>query len=165
MSINQNAVGINPTAVFTPGTTLNVTPPFQLGTRIKGDAGKEYIFAKAGGSITGAGYVAWIDKTNSAVMLSTSNDAGGEMVGIAPAAMNSGDYGWFQVLGPCSVRVLASCAANARLNTTATAGAVDDDGTAGSFPIPGLVITTSAGGAAATQPGLISYSYQGPVAL
>lgn len=165
MSINQNVVGINPAAVFTPGVTMNVNPPFQLGTRLRGDGGREYIFVKAGGAITGAGYVLWVDKTNSAVMLSTSNDAGGEMVGIAPAAMSTGDYGWAQVLGPCSVRVLASCVANARLNTTGTAGAVDDDATAGSFPIPGLVITTTNGGAAAVQPGLINYSFEGPVAL
>jgi predicted DNA-binding ribbon-helix-helix protein len=43
-------------------------------------------------------------------------------------ALLDNEYGWFQVLGKGSLRTLASAAIGTRLNTTATAGAVDDDG-------------------------------------
>ena len=57
-----------------------------------------------------------------------------------------------------SVRTLASAAKGTRLNSTGTAGAVDDDGTAGSEAIDGLVLGTATGGAAATNADAI-FSY------
>jgi hypothetical protein len=63
------------------------------------------------------------------------------------------------------VRVLASAVAQARLNTTATAGAVDDDGTATNFAINGLNITTTNGGATASVAGYLSYPTLATVAL
>ena len=152
--MNANALGPSFSSVFTPGTTLNQFPPFQLGTRMKGDAGTEWVFVKAGSAITGAGYVVTLTGTYQADMLSTSNDAGGSLVGIANAVFATGNYGWVQVLGNVSIEVLASAAANVRLNTTATAGALDDDGTTGAFAILGLVLTaarTSSAGLAAAQ--------------
>ncbi len=165
MTVMQNAAGANFTAVFTPGTTLNVNPPFKLGTRLKGDSGKEFMFIQANGAITGAGYVCQVDETYQATMVSTSNDAGGDPVGVAPAAFADNDYGWVQVLGPCVVRVAASAAANVRLNTTATAGQIDDDGTAGAFAILGLVLTTANGGAAGNAAGILSYPTQSQAAI
>jgi hypothetical protein len=46
---------------------------------------------------------------------------------------------------------LASAAIGTRLNSTATGGAVDDDGTASSEQIFGIVLLTATGGAAATN--------------
>jgi hypothetical protein len=151
-------IGAAPTV---PGTSAQVS----LGRR-NATGGKEYVYVQAASAITGAGYVCTIDpSTYQAAMVSTSNDAAVGLVGVPEAAFASGDYGWLQVLGACTIRVLASCAANVRLNTTGTAGALDDDGTAGSFAINGAFLTTAAGGAAATVAGFINYPSQSVVAL
>lgn len=147
-------IGIN-----TGFTVANTTDGrgFALGDRITDHDGKEYVYVQASGAITGAGYVCTIDETYQAAMLSTSNDAGGDLVGVPVTAFADNDYGWLQVKGPCVVRVAASCAANVGINTTATAGQLDDDGTAGSFDINGLFLTTANGGAAATAAAIANY--------
>lgn len=157
MTIGQNAIGAKFTETFTAGSAVNVFPPFELGTRMRGADGSEWMFVQANGAVTGAGYVCTVDETFQAAMLSTSNDAGGDLVGVAGVAFADNDYGWVQVLGACVVRVAASAAANVGLNTTATAGQLDDDGTAGSFDILGLVLTTANGGSAGTAAGMLSY--------
>jgi hypothetical protein len=43
------------------------------------------------------------------------------------------------------------------LNTTATAGTIDDDATVGAEVIQGLCITTTNGGSAGNQPGNLIY--------
>lgn len=157
MGIEANAIGADFTSTLALGTAVNIAPPFKLGTRLKGAGGTEWVYVQASGAITGAGYVCTIDETYQAAMLSTSNDAGGDLVGIPGVAFADNDYGWLQVLGPCVVRVAASCAANVGINTTATAGQLDDDGTAGSFDIDGLVLTTANGGSAATAAAQANY--------
>lgn len=131
---------------------------FGLGDRATSADGKEYVWLQASAAITGAGYVCFITTANLATMLSTSNDAIGNRVAIAPAAMATGDQGWFQVFGFAdSVQVLASCAANVRVNTTATAGALDDDGTAGAMSILGLVLSTARAASQGNAPAILSY--------
>lgn len=136
---------------------------FALGDRSQNADGKEYVYVQANGAITGAGYVVVIDETYQAAMLSTSNDARGDLVGVAPVAFADDDYGWIQVKGPCVIRVAASAAANARLNTTATAGQIDDDGTSTAFSLEGIYLTTANGGAAATAAGILNYPIIGVV--
>lgn len=160
MTIGQNSVGAMFTTPETLGAAVNVYPSFELGTRMKGGSGTEWVYVQASGAITGAGYVVTIDETYQAAMLSTSNDAGGDLVGVAGAAFADNDYGWVQVLGPCVIRVAASCAANVGINTTGTAGQLDDDGTSGSFDISGMVLTTANGGAAGTAAGMLNYPQQ-----
>lgn len=128
---------------------------FALGDTYVDNAGNGYTFIQAGGAITGAGFVVRFGVDYQATMLSTSNDAQGDRVGVALGAIASGEYAWVQTSGVfANVQVLASCAANARLNTTATAGALDDDGTAGSFPITGFVLTTARSASQGNAPGL-----------
>lgn len=165
MTIQQNSVGAQFLETFVPGTTINRIPPFRVGTRMKGNNGAEWMFVQFGGAVTGPGFVCQIDENFSAVMVSTANDAGGDMIGVASVAHASGSFGWLQVLGPCQVQVAASAAANVRLNTTATAGQIDDDGTAGSFAILGLVLTTARAASAGLAPGLLSYPTQAQAAL
>ena len=164
MTIQMNAIGADFSTPFTAGT-INPFPPFRVGTRMKGNAGTEYMYVQANGAVTGAGYVVQVDETFQATMISTSNDAGGDTIAVAPVAFADNDFGWVQVLGPCVVRVSASAAANVRLNTTATAGQLDDDGTAGAFAITGLVLTTANGGAAGTAAGNLNYPTQDRAAL
>ena len=134
---------------------------FGLGDRHIDQAGNEYVFVQAGSGGITANFVATIDEAYGAVMVSTSNDARGDLIGVAPVAIAANSYGWVQVKGVCNVQVAASCAANVRLNTTATAGQIDDDGTGGSIALDGIVLTTARGGSAGTAPAVLNYAIQG----
>lgn len=136
------------------------TPAFRLGT-VGGyddpDNGyKEYVYGRANGAVTAAGYVCveetGVDFAMINVTKTTPGTAGfGSRVGVAQAALADNEYGWFQIYGKGSVRTLASAAKGTRLNTTATDGALDDDATAGSEAVFGIVLGTATGGAAATN--------------
>ncbi len=134
-------------------------PTAGLGDRFTDNAGKGWLYVRANGAITGEGYVVIIDETYDAAQITTSNDALGDLIGVASVAFADNDYGWVQVSGPCNIRVSASCAANAPLNTTATAGQLDDDATAAALVIAGAVLTTSRGGSAGTAAGVLSNPY------
>jgi hypothetical protein len=156
----MNIIGADPSQSFTATELQNTGKGFGLGDRFTANDGKEYVFVLAGvGGITGAGYVGIIDEAYSAVMatLTTSATAFGDMVGVGVAAIAASSYGWLQVKGPCVILGNALCAANVRINTTATAGQLDDDGTAGSEVVEGVALTAAVGGAAATAAAIISY--------
>lgn len=130
---------------------------FGVGDTYVDQLGNGYTFIQAGAAITGAGFVVRFGVDFQATMLSTANDARGDRVGVALGAIASGEFAWVQTSGVfANVQVLASCAANTRLNTTATAGALDDDGTAGSFAIEHLVLTTARAATQGNAPGVAS---------
>jgi hypothetical protein len=151
--------------------TSNTIPPAALGTSGKafglGDrhvdhAGNEWVFVQASAAITGPGYVVRITPAYQANMLATSNGSRGTLVGVAPVAFAANEYGWVQVKGTCPVRVAANCPANVRLNTTTTAGQLNNDGTAGSFVVEGITLSTANGGVAGNAPAVLNYVIQGP---
>lgn len=149
-------IGINPTEVISDqGVTEG--RGYKVGTRGVDIDGKEYVWVHASGAVTAAGYVVQLDESYEAAMVSTSTDAIGDLIGVATAAMADNDYGWVQVWGVCVVRVAASAGANVRLNSTATAGQLDDDGGSTAMAIDGLVLTTANGGAAATAAAVVNY--------
>lgn len=157
------AIGANPLDTI-PAAEIRNGRGFSLGDTYVDNAGKAWVFCIAGGAITGAGYVVVIDEAYSALQLSTSNDARGDLVGVAAVAVTSGDYFWAQRNGVCdNIQVLASCAANARLNTTATAGALDDDGTSTTFQIDGMVLTTARAASQGNAPGMLNWPIIGAV--
>lgn len=143
MTIGQNSVGPNFAEVFTAGSVQQF-PDFELGTRAKSGDGKEYIFVQANGAIV-ANDVVFIDEAFQADQLETtvSATAFGQAVGVAGVAFADNDYGWVQIYGACTVNVGASAATNTALNTTATAGRVDDDATTGAEVVSGLVTTAA----------------------
>lgn len=146
-------------------TVPGASPQFGLGKR-SAEKGKEYVYVQANGAITAAGYICSIDpSTYQAAMISTANDAAVGIVGVAEAAFAASDYGWLQVMGACIIQVAASCAANVRLNTTATPGQADDDGTAGSFALNGMYLTTARAASAGTAAGFLNYPSQSVVVL
>ena len=117
---------------------------------------QEFVFGRANGAVTGAGYVCLEQTGNDWVMATTTTSAPGASgpgtrAAVAMGAMADNDAGWFQIYGGGSVRTLASAAKGTQLNTTATGGALDDDATAGAEVINGVVIMTATGGAAATN--------------
>src|SRR5262245_7908595 len=132
-------IGLDPTRTGTD-------PDVKEGQRfVDGRTGKEYVYVKATAAIA-AGDVVTFDETHTTVVaaVSTANAARGDRIGVAIVAIASGSYGWLQIYGVNSaVNVKASCAANVRLNTTATAGSPDDDGTATTKQIQGIYLTTA----------------------
>lgn len=146
----MKVVGIDATAVRTSAEG----PEFTVGQRGE-DQGKEYMYVVAGEAITAAGYMCVVDSSFTAEMVDTTSTAPGAGVGrpcgAAQAAIASGGYGWLQIYGNGSLRTLASAAAGTRLNSTATPGALDDDGTTGAEAIYGVSLGTATGGAAATN--------------
>jgi hypothetical protein len=117
---------------------------------------QEFIYGRADGAVTGLGYLCVEETGFDFAMASTTTTAPGASgpgtrCGAAQAALADNEYGWFQIYGKGSVRTLASAAKGTQLNSTATAGAVDDDATAGAEVINGLTIATATGGAAATN--------------
>lgn len=151
-------VGARPTETMTAAASTASGRAFGLGDRLVTQDGKEFVYVQANGAITAAGYVCTIDATYQAAMLSTSNDGYGNLVGVPLSAFADDDFGWLQVKGPsAAIQVAASAAANARLNSTATAGQIDDDGTTGAMEVRGIALTTANGGAAGTAPGVLNY--------
>ena len=160
--------GINPLIVYAITTATPELPgaPFAVGTRGVDSTGKEYVFCS---NTTTAALVAGdaltLSTAYAASQLTTSNDARGAMVGYPAVAVPAStsatvQYFWAQRYGICSaIKALASCAANVRLNTTATVGALDDDGTVGSMQVQGVYLTTANGGATATAAGILLYPF------
>lgn len=127
---------------------------FALGTRMFSANGGSWLYVSLP-AIVQAGSSVVVDPTTwLATLATTANSPFGEYVGVAPAVASLGNYGWVQMSGVIdNAYVGANCAANVRLNTTATAGMLDDDGTAGSKTATGIIITTARGGTNGVAPG------------
>lgn len=142
----------------TPVASLDEGKGFGLGDRYTDDSGKEYVYVQADGAIV-ANDVVIISEAYQADQIDTTNSAGavGDRVGVSPAAFADDEYGWVQVYGPCTINVATSCAANTKLNTTATAGRIDDDATTGAETILGLATTGAESNNAAA--GILTYPF------
>lgn len=150
--------------------TSSEGPEFAVGTlgynvTSAGPKGYVYVVADSTG-ITGDGYIALVDGSSfQATMASTTSSApgtgAGKQAGAARAAIAASGYGWVQVYGPGTVRVSASCAAYTIINTTATAGQLDDDATAGAEVIDGIVLDAANGGSAGTAAGFFCWPVVG----
>lgn len=141
-----------------PVSTLEEGKGFGLGDVHTDSAGKEYVYVQADGAIS-ANDVVIITEAYQADAIDTTNSAGaiGDRVGVAPADFADDDYGWVQVKGPCTINVATSASANTKLNTTGTAGRVDDDATTGAETIQGLYTTAAESSNAAA--GMLLYPF------
>lgn len=157
-------LGLNPASAITSDGELQGSS-MNLGARGVTYDGKEWVFCQATTAITGAGYCCTFDEAYAAAMLSTSNDARGDLVGVPAVAAGSGEYLWLQVKGPAQVLCVAATAVNTRLNATATAGQLDDNGSAsGGVEVQNIFVTTStASSAAGLNPCILNYPIQGAV--
>lgn len=156
----MKTIGIDPTQIYATVAAGGV-PGFKVGDYGSWDdpvdGQKNYIFGIALAAIV-AGQVCVEGVANSAwTPITTANTAAGQVgghgsrVGAAMVTLATNQFGWFQVGGRGTINTLASAALGTRLNTTATAGAVDDDGTAASRSINGLVLKVATGGAQANN--------------
>lgn len=139
------------------------TPEYVLGTVASSNDGNYYQYVKAGEAITQYA-TCLIDENYNIVMATTTTsapDAGqGKAVCVPQIALTNAYYGWVLVKGTGSVLGAASCVKYTELNTTATAGTLDDDATAGAEVISGIVFDTTLTGAAATS-AVINYPFVG----
>jgi len=143
------------TKVEMPTDTAN----FKLGQRAEGQDNSEWIYVQAdSGGVTGEGYVVLLDENYAADMIDTTNSASafGQRVGVAKTAVSADQFFWVQVRGRAKIRGAAEAAANATLNTTGTAGELNDDGTAGAEAIDGLILTTAVGATAGVAEGILN---------
>lgn len=104
----------------------------------------KWVYVKAGAAIAQYDCVA-VDETGSALKITTANAATSVKVGVAAAAFAINEYGWVQIYGNCTVNVLASCATDAVLYTSATAGSLDDTSTS-QVKIDNILLTATRGG-------------------
>jgi hypothetical protein len=140
-------MGIDPTRVYVSGTDVPEFSQGQLGATSDGNI---YMFYQASSAFSAVGMPGLMGASG-ATPASTTNTAPGtgqgRRIGFCAAELGSGDYGWFLVFGEGAVRVLASAAASTQLNSTGTAGAMDDDATAGAEVINGVALQSANGGA------------------
>lgn len=115
--------------------------------RACGSSGTEWVYVQASGAITQYDCVVIDEDGTARAVTDTVAAAGdGHRVGVAQVAFADNEYGWVAIAGSdIKVRVGASCAADALLWTTATAGVLDDaSASAASIRITGITVTTAA---------------------
>ncbi len=128
-----------------------------LGQTVKGEGGSEFIYVQFAAA-TVRGDLVHLNGSHVATRLTTASSPLGARVGAAVVTSAATDeYGWVQIAGQAPVNVAASATANTRMNTTATAGRIDDDGTTGAKVVNNLVLPAANGGAAAVIEGTLSY--------
>ncbi len=131
---------------------------FSLGDHLAGNDGAVFVYCSANGAVT-ANDVCLLPQDWDADALDTTNSASalGEKVGVGMGTLTDNQYGWFMICGTHdSINVGSSAAANAQLNSTATAGRIDDDATTGSEDVERLFLTT-AESSGNTAPGVLTH--------
>ena len=139
-------IGVDVSSTFTADQLASEGKGFSVGDRNVNHDGKEHVFVLAGAAITST-YACRYTAAYSAAHLSTSNDARGDLVGVAVADIASGSYGWVQIKGPANLQVLASCAANA----------LDDDGTATTMAVDGITLSTARAASQGSAAAVLNY--------
>ena len=146
------------------GVDFTATPDsaeFELGTRVFGSDGTEWVYVQANGAITQY-YTVAIDENYQAAHLTTALNTTGHQIGFAQVAFADNDYGWIAVRGSnIKATVKASCAADARLFTTTTAGVLDDASASAAARVYGVVAVTGAATNAAAVEVIASFPRAG----
>lgn len=129
-------------------TTKETTIPdgLYLGARCVDNAGTEYEYVRAAGTINQYDAVVITYAGLASALTTTNAGAIPQKVGVAQVSAATNDYFWVARKGPMTLNVLASCLKDVKIYTTATAGAVDDTATT---LIAGLVFTANNGGSTA----------------
>ena len=158
MSIHHATAPLAGARIDSPSAAAEHAP----GTRIAGTDGTEWIYVQAAGAIARYDYVTVDENFQAAAGTKTAVDAG-HAVAIAQAAFADDQYGWVATVGQgaaLKVNVLARCAKDAALYTTARAGKLDD-ASSNQTKIGGIAITAAAGGSAASRPAIVAHPRAG----
>lgn len=140
-------IGINPDSV-------TEDQEWKLGTLGQDYNGDIYQYVQADATGFSAGDAVIISEANVADQADTTASAPGTgqglPVGVPTADFTASYYGWVKRYGTVTnLNVATSAAAHTALNTTGTAGRLDDDATAGAEAINGLTTTAAASSNAA----------------
>jgi hypothetical protein len=112
--IGVNLSRVDSTAVFTPGTLVNLSD------------GGQAMYVKASTSALSTYAAVSISQNGIAMMLTTTNAAQTPRVGFAQTSIATSNYGWVQLGGQILVNLAAQCSSSVPLFTTSTAGVLDD---------------------------------------
>lgn len=100
---------------------------FRVGTRVKDNAGNEYVYLKGLTATAIGSWVVYDELGVTALMITTSIGP----AAIARAAVDaSTKFGWYLINGTGTGLALTAYADNATVNATATPGSVDDNAVA-----------------------------------
>lgn len=152
--------GIDPTKVY---ASTDTQFDFSVNTIGYDSDGKGYQFVRAKG-VVAVGDVVAIDEVGDADQVTTTVSAPGTgqglPCGVGVVALADNELGWVQRQGViAAINVATSAAVHTNLNSTATVGRVDDDGTAGAEVIEG--VTTTGAEASNSATGILNWPYVG----
>ncbi|MCS7084459.1 MAG: hypothetical protein NZ534_00065 [Bacteroidia bacterium] len=154
-------------------TRFTTVQEFTLGARAGLDTTegvKEFMYVSFPASTSFAAGDALLihGSTFSVTQATTANTAPGQSagrrVGFLQQALSSNpsvQFGWVQIYGRGLANVVGSTVLNTPLNTTTTAGRLDDDGTAGTRIIDGVVLPATSGGTAGASAAVFNYPFVG----
>lgn len=138
-------LGINFSDTYTSAEFL--AHGLKLGQREIADDGNTYVFVLAAEAIDAGAACRYLENETIDMLTTTNSGSVPTTVVVPQRAIANGSYGWAVEKGPSfSVLALASCAADVKIYTTATAGRVDDTAT---DLIQGLRLNATNGGATA----------------
>jgi hypothetical protein len=105
---------------------------FNLGSIAYDDRGSEYVYLLGVASMV---QFAWVnyrllgDLTTAVALATTTTVDLRDPIAVACAATVANEYGWFQIKGPAYARYLTSMALSGTVQSTSTAGVMDDANT------------------------------------
>lgn len=122
-----NLMGVDFTRVDASGQAT-----FGIGNRVVAANGDEWMYVQSSASTFASGQAVAIKPNGGCALLTNTNAKTAAAIGWAQGAVTTRQYFWAKLSGlTVSIRVKNSCLPHVALYTTATAGALDDTGGAG----------------------------------
>lgn len=137
-------------------TTLEDGNTPAVGNMVELPNGNVYIFVRYGTGGATANFAVSVTHAGVAVMTTNAASLFGERVGVAMATAALNEFGWVQIYGAVDVQTDVAVV-NARMQTTTTAGQIDDASGAGTKQIVGLTLTTARTGSAGLAPAFLNW--------
>jgi hypothetical protein len=136
-------------------TVTSATQNHPLGAVAVDELGNEYVYLKGVASTAQYDWVTY-DETYATTRLTKAEADKLKPMAIAQSANVANQYGWYLVYGEGSANVLASCAKEVAIYTSATAGSADDAATSQTKINRAICRATDAGSGGAV---LVSVQY------
>ena len=128
-------------------TETSTTQEHQLGLTAPGNDGNPYVYVQADEALAAYAACRFLEDGGADELTTTNSGSVPTTVVVPQVAIASSSYGWAVKSGMSfSVLAAASCAADVKVYTTATAGVIDD---AATDLIDGLRLNATVGGAQA----------------